>query len=333
MKRTAGMIFLLGVCVLFVAGIGSAAEFTLKVGYVVPESYPHHIAARDFLKPYIEKESGGRILVELYPSGQLGGDRQLCEAIQIGSLEMAFPSTTVLASFIPELQLLDLPYLFGSKEQVYKIVDIDGPIGSMIVQKGRNQGMHILGFADIGFMHLTNSERPIKKPEDTKGLKIRVMENPVYIDTAKAIGFNPTPMSFGEVYTALQQRVVDGQEQGVNVIRNMKFNEVQKYLSLTGEAYSTISIIVSENFLDSLPDDLKSVVRKGVDIFCTEQRRINSEQEVSNLAELKEKGMIVNELSEDERRLFVEATEQVRQKYSQREGRKELYEKILSLLK
>lgn len=333
MKIKAGFFAVLLGVLLVLSGSGvQAAEFTLKVGYVVPESYPHHIAAVDVLKPYIEKESGGKISVELYPNGQLGGDRQLCEAIQLGSVEMAFPSTTVLASFIPELQLLDLPYLFSSKEQVYKVLDQNGSIGKLLAEKARSQGMHLLGFGDIGFMSLTNSQHPIKKPEDTKGLKIRVMENPVYIDTAKAIGFNPTPMTFGEVYTALQQKVVDGQEQGVNVTRNMKFAEVQKYLSLTEEAFSTISIIASESFLDELPDDLRSVVIEGVRLFCQAQRKVNSEQEVSNLKELEEKGMVINGLSDEERGLFVKATEPVRQKYAEKINPK-LFEEIQLLIK
>jgi len=311
---------------------GFAADFTLKVGYVVPESYPHHIAAVEVLKPYIEKESGGKIVVELYPNGQLGGDRQLCEAVQLGSVEMAFPSTTVLASFIPELQLLDLPYLFSSKEQVYKVVDLNGPIGKVLVEKAKTQGMFLLGIADIGFMSLTNSKHPIKKPEDTKGLKIRVMENPVYIDTAKAIGYNPTPMTFGEVYTALQQKVVDGQEQGINVTRNMKFHDVQTYFSLTEEAFSTISIIVSESFMDEIPDDLKTIVVEGVRLFCEAQRKVNSDQEVSNLKELAEKGMEINPLTPEERELFVKATEPVRQKYAEKINPK-LFEEIQILIK
>lgn len=328
--RTMFLGILLTVFVACTCGIAGAAEFTMKVGYVVPESYPHHIAARDFLKTYIEKESGGRIEVELYPNGQLGGDRQLCESIQLGALEMAFPSTTYLATFMPELQILDFPYLFSSREEVYKV--LDGEIGAAFAARAKNEGFYLLGFADIGFMHLTNSDRAIHKPEDTAGLKIRVMENPVYIDTAKAMGYNPTPMSFGEVYTALQQGVVDGQQQSINVIRNMKFYDVQKYLSMTGEAYATISIIASESFMDSLPEDLKTVVRKGVQVFCKEQRNITTEQEVANLKELKDKGMEVNELTDAERKAFVEATRPVREKYSEKAGKK-LYEDIEALLK
>ncbi|NLM72075.1 MAG: TRAP transporter substrate-binding protein [Synergistaceae bacterium] len=333
MKKSVFTAIVVCVCVLFAAGAAFAAEFTMKVGHVVPESYPHHIAAVEYLKPYIEEQSDGRIEVELYPNSQLGGDRQLCEAVQIGSLEMAFPSTTILAGFIPELGLLDLPFLFSTRDDVYKVVDIDGPVGSVLAAKAREQGIHLLGYADLGFMNLSNSARPITTPEDAKGIKIRVMENPVYIDTAMALGCSPITMAFGEVYTALQQKVIDGQEHSVNVVKNMKFEEVQDYLSLTREAYSTISIIASEAFMDSLPDDLQDVVRKGVELFCKEQGRINSEQEATNLAYLKEKGMKINELTPEQRELFVEATEEVRKKHAQREGRQELYEQILTLLK
>ena len=181
-------------------------------------------------------------------------------------------------------------------------------------------------------MNLTNSARPITTPEDAKGIKIRVMENPVYIDTAMALGCSPITIPSARS-TALQQKVIDGQEHSINVVKNMKFEEVQDYLSLTREAYSTISIIASEAFMDSLPADLQDVVKKGVELFCKEQGRINSEQEAANLAYLKEKGMKVNELTPEQRALFVEATKDVREKHARREGRQELYEQVLALLK
>jgi tripartite ATP-independent transporter DctP family solute receptor len=324
----AGLIVCLALCGL--AGSALGAEFTMKVGYVVPESYPHHIAAAEVLKPYIEKESGGRIAVELYPNGQLGQDRQLCESIQLGAVEMAFPSTTTFAGFIRQLQLMDLPYLFTSKEQVRSA--LDGEVGKLFAELARQQGMYILGFGDIGFLHISNNVKPIEKLEDAAGLKIRVMENPVSIATAKALGMNPSTMTFGEVYTALQQKVVDGQEHCINVTRNMKFNEVQKYYSLTGEAFSSISVIVSESFFDSLPDDLKAVVREAVKRFSVEQRKICDTQEIANLKDLKDKGLKVNELSAEELARFVAATKNVRETHAARID-SALYKKIQEFLK
>lgn len=314
---------------LFASG-ACCAEFSMKVGYVVPESYPHHIAARDVLKPYIEKESGGRILVELYPNGQLGQDRQLCESLQLGAVEMAFPSTTVLAGFVPQSQLMDLPYLFETKEQARAAWD--GPVGGRIRELAQAQGLRILGFGDIGFLQITNNVKSIEKLADLAGLKIRVQENPVSIATAKALGMNPSTMTFGEVYTALQQKVVDAQEQCINVVRNMRFNEVQSYLSLTGEAFSSIAVIVGEDFFNSLPSDLQEVVQEGVRCFCVEQRRICEEQETANLKELKEKGMAVNELSSEERKHFVEATEEVRRTFGEKVD-PELYQKLMDMRK
>ncbi|GHV38133.1 ABC transporter substrate-binding protein [Synergistales bacterium] len=313
-----------------VAGGALSADFTMKVGYVVPESYPHHIAAATVLKPYIEKESGGRIEVELYPNGQLGQDRQLCESIQLGAIEMAFPSTTTFAGFIPQLQLMDLPYLFTSKEQVRSA--LDGEVGKLFAELARKQGMYILGFGDIGFLHISNSVKPIVKLEDASGLKIRVMENPVSIATAKALGMNPSTMTFGEVYTALQQNVVDGQEHCINVTRNMKFNEVQKFYSLTGEAFSSISVIVSEAFLDSLPADLKAVVIEAVKRFSVEQRKVCDTQEITNLQALKDSGMQVNELSKEELARFVAATKEVRDSNAAKID-PDLYQKIQTFLK
>ena len=310
-------------------GAAEAAEFTMKVGHVVPESYPHHIAAIEVLKPYIEKESGGRIEVEVYPNGQLGQDRQLCESLQLGAVEAALPSTTVLAGFIPEFQLMDLPYLFANKQQVRAA--LDGEVGAMFAELARNQGMYLLSFGDIGFLHISNNVRPIEKLEDLSGLKVRVMESPIPIATAKALGMNPTSMTFGEVYTALQQKVVDGQEHCINVTRNMKFYEVQKYYSLAGESFSSISLCVSELFMDSLPDDLKEVVREGARRFSARQREVCDEQEVANLKELKDKGMQVNELSPEEKARFVKATESVRETFA-KQLNPDLYQKIVSFI-
>lgn len=320
-------------CAMLVSGAAEAAgaeKFTMKLGYVVPESYPHHIAAAEAFKPYVEEASGGRIEVELYPNGQLGQDRQLCESLQLGAVEAALPSTTVLAGFVPEFQLMDLPYLFTSKQQVRDA--LDGEVGTMFGELALKQGMYILGFGDIGFLHISNNVRPINKLEDLSGLKVRVMESPISIATAKALGMNPTSMTFGEVYTALQQKVVDGQEHCINVTRNMKFNEVQKYYSLTGEAFSSISFCVSEQFMDSLPDDLKEVVREGVRRFTVRQRQVCDEQEIANLKELKDKGMQVNELSGEELARFVKATEGVRETFS-KQLNQDLYKKIVDFIK
>ena len=191
--------------------------------------------------------------------------------------------------------------------------------------------MYLMGFGDIGFLHISNNTRPIERLEDAAGLRVRVMENPISIATSRALGMNPSTMTFGEVYTALQQGVVDGQQHVINVVRNMNFNEVQRYYSLTGDAFSSIAVIVSEAFFDSLPDDLKAVVEEGVRLFSIEQRRITKAQETANLQELKDRGMQINEIAPEELKRFIEATREVRESNAARIA-PELYKKILAYL-
>ncbi len=221
---------------------------------------------------------------------------------------------------------MDLPYLFKDKEHVRAA--LDGEIGEAFKALARKQGLYILGFGDIGFLNITNNVKPVVKLEDAAGLKIRVQENPVSIATAKALGMHPSSMTFGEVYTALQQKVVDAQEHCVNVVCNMRFNEVQKYMSLTGEAFSSIAVVTGEIFFDSLPADLQAVVQEGVRLFSIEQRRVCEEQETKNLKTLIEKGMLVNEITPEERAHFVEATKPVRDSFGSKLA-PELYNKIV----
>ena len=304
MKRSVVVAVFACMCVLFGAGAALAAEFTMKVGHVVPESYPHHIAAVEYLKPYIERESGGRIAVELFPNSQLGGDRQLCEAVQIGSLEMAFPSTTILAGFVPELGLLDLPFLFATRDDVYKVVDINGPVGSVLARKAREQGIYLLGYADLGFMNLTNSARPITTPEDAKGIKIRVMENPVYIDTAMALGCSPITMAFGEVYTALQQGTIDGQENPLDTIRSNNIQEVQKFISMWNYSYDPILLSVSGQLWASLSDEDKAIFEEAGKAAMEQQRTITRERNVALEKEFADSGMEVYYNTDEEKDAF-----------------------------
>ena len=320
-------------CSLLLALVGTAnaaEQYVIKLGDVVPESYPHNIAARKFFIPYVEKKSGGRIKVELYPNGQLGGDRQLVESLQMGTLEAALPSTTVAGSFVKELQLLDLPFMFKDIDQVHKVQD--GSFGKYLSEKAEKQNLKILCFADIGFLNLTNSKRVIKSPADLKGLKIRVQESPVQIEMMKMLGATPSPMSFGEVYTALQQHVVDGQEHCVNVIGNMRFYEVQKYLSLTGENYSGIAMIFSKQFFDKLPPDLQKIVTDGARIFRDEQRKICVSQQKEWMDKLKGLGMQIYVLTPQERAEFEKITEPLRDKYGDKVY-PEAYKKLQAAIK
>jgi len=280
--------------------------YTIKLAYVVPETQSTHIAARDVFKKYVEEKSNGRIKVELYPNGQLGGDRQAIEAVQLGTIQMTIPAAAVLSGFEPKFQVFDLPYLFKSKEVAYKA--LDGELGQRLNELLLKTGLRNLAYGENGFRHITNNRGPIETPNDLKGLKIRTMENPVHMATFKALGANPTPMSFGELYTALQQGTVDAQENPIPLVYTAKFYEVQDYYTLDGHVYAATVVLINDDFYKSLPEELQKIVKEGAEKFRDEQRKINTQQEEEMLKLLKKEGMKINELTPEQKQKFIEAT-------------------------
>jgi C4-dicarboxylate-binding protein DctP len=280
--------------------------YTIKLAYVVAETQSSHIVARDVFKPYVEEKSNGRLKVELYPNGQLGGDRQAIEAVQLGTIEMTIPAAAVLSGFEPKFQVLDLPYLFKTKEAAYKA--LDGELGQILSDLLIPLGMRNLALPENGYRHTSNNRGPITKPEDLKGLKIRTMENPVHMATFRALGANPTPISFGELYTALQQKTVDAQENPIPLVYTSKFQEVQKYYTLDGHVYAATAFLVNNDFFNSLPEDLQQIIIEGAQLYKDEQRKLSTQQDEEMLKELEKEGMIINELTPEQKQAFIDAT-------------------------
>jgi tripartite ATP-independent transporter DctP family solute receptor len=295
-----------------------AADFTIKVGTIVSESHPDYICMRDVFKKYVESESNGKIKVEIYPNAQLGGDRELSESVQMGTIQIALPATSAIAGFEKRFQVLDLPFLFTSRESAFEA--LDGELGQKLDSYLLPSGFVNLGYFENGFRHVTNSRNPVFVPDDMKGLKLRTMENPMHIAFFKLLGANPTPMNFGELYTALQQKTVDGEENPVAIVYDAKFYEVQKYYSLTGHVFSATMALTSKAFLDKLPEDLREIVMKGGREFVLAQRKMIAEQEDKLLEELKAKGMEVNTLTPEQKTLFVEATRPVYDQFKDQLG-------------
>lgn len=292
------------------AGAASEKKYIIRMSYVVAEAQSTHVGAQEVFKKYVEEASGGRISVELYPNGQLySGDRQAIEAVQLGTIEMTIPAAAVLSGFEPKFQVFDLPYLFKDKEQAYAA--LDGELGTKLNELLLNQGLVNLAYGENGFRHVMNNIKPIHTPADLKGLKIRTMENPVQIGIFKALGANPTPMSFGELYTALQQKTVEGGENPVPLVYTSKFYEVQKYYSLNGHQYAPTVVLINQDYFNSLPEDLQGIVKTGAEKFRDEQRIINGKQEEEFMVQLKENGMEINTITDEEKALFVEATNSV----------------------
>jgi tripartite ATP-independent transporter DctP family solute receptor len=307
---------LFAMCILLCAAAlptEAAVEYTIKVGSIVSDTHPDMVTMRNIFVPYVEGKSGGRIKVELYPNGQLGGDRELTESVQMGTLQIALPATSMLAGFDKRFQVLDLPFLFTTREAAFEA--LDGELGTKLNSLLPDKGFECLGYIENGFRHITNSRKPITQPDDLKGLKLRTMENAMHIAFFKRLGANPTPMSFGELYTALQQGTVDGQENPFTLIYESKFFEVQKYVSATGHVFSVVMLLSNKKFMDSLPEDLRKIVTDAAADFVKEHRRVMPLAEDENMELLTESGMALNELTPEQKKPFVEATASVYQEF------------------
>mgnify|MGYP002553218567 CR=1 FL=1 len=287
----------------------AAPEYVIKVGSIVSETHADMLAMNKVFKPQVEKLSNGRIKVELYPNAQLGGDRELCEGVQMGTIQMALPASSALAGFDKKVQVLDLPYLFTSRKTAFEA--LDGILGNKLNQYLLSKGFVVLGYQENGMRHVTNSKRPIKSPADLKGLKIRTMENPMHIAFFKELGANPTPMSWGELYTALQQGTVDAQENPYAMIDDGKFYEVQKYVSETGHVFSYEILIANKKFMDKLPADLRKVVVDAAHKAIMAQRASLEKEEAAFKAKVTKAGLKANELTPEQKKPFVEATKKV----------------------
>jgi tripartite ATP-independent transporter DctP family solute receptor len=276
-----------------IVALGFAAPYKaeLKIASSTSLAHTYNVGAQYFAKLVTER-TGGRITFKLYPDGQLGkGERELLEAIQQGSIDMYVGSTGPLGGFVPSVQVLDIPFLFRDYAHVDKV--LDGSIGQALLTDLEKVQMKGLAFWENGFRNLTNSKKVIKTPEDAKGLKIRTMENPVHIQAWKTAGVNPTPMAWGEVYGALQQGVIDGQENPVAVILQVKVYEVQKQLALTQHVYSPAVLIMSARRWSQLPKEDQAIILQAAKEGAVYQRKLGRDNEEQMLAELQKNGVTV----------------------------------------
>jgi TRAP-type transport system periplasmic protein len=278
----------------------------------------------------VEAATNGSIKVEVFPDAQLGGDLQVYEALKIGSVQGSTMSSGPIASFAKRFNILDLPFLFKDADTAYKI--LDGEIGQELLNDLPDTGVIGLSYMENGFRDLTNNKREVKTMEDIKGLKVRTLENKLHIELWKTLGATPTPLPFPELFTSLEQSVVDGQENpSGNVLMN-KFYEVQKYLTKTGHVYNASPFIVSKKFWDELSDQEKEAVKKAAQEATTWQRQENIKESNDSYAKLAEHGMTVTELSAEEKAKFVTALQPVYDKFKPEIGA-DLVDKLLAAVK
>ena len=268
----------------------AAAQTTMKISISVAQNSHQGVGIDTFAKE-VEKRTAGRYKVQTFYSGSLGGERESIEAVQLGTQELAMSSTGPVPNFVPETKILDVPFLFRDKAHARAV--LDGPIGQEMLAKFEAKGFKALAWGENGFRHMTNSKRDVKAPEDLKGLKMRTMENPVHIAAYKGLGIVTTPMAFPEVFTALQQGTVDGQENPLSVIMAAKFDQVQKHLSLTGHVYSPCIFLMNKAAFDKLSAADKTAFVDAAKEAAKANRARVDQDDASGVTELRAKGMTV----------------------------------------
>ena len=265
----------------------ASAQTTLKIGYATTKESHYGVGSTVFCDE-VEKGTQGRYKCQQFPSSALGGEREQIEAVQLGTQDLVNTSTGPVGNFVPEVKIVDIPFLFRDYDHARKV--LDGPIGQEILTKFPAKGLVAISWMENGFRHVTNSKRPIKTPEDIKGLKIRTMENKVHMEAFKAMGALPTPMNMNEVFTALQTGTVDGQENPIPVILANKLYTVQKYVTLDSHVYSPALLIINKGIWDKMSDADKTAFKEAAKIALVANRKKVNDDEANGIDVMKKAG-------------------------------------------
>jgi tripartite ATP-independent transporter DctP family solute receptor len=295
----------------------AAAQKVLKVGIGLSEDHPQGLAVKKFAE-LVSQKSGGKVTAKLFASGGLGNDVTMISALRGGTQEMTVPDSSTLVSLVKDFTVLNLPLTINTEQEADAL--LDGPFGQKLLEQLPDKGLVGLGFWENGFRHITNSRRPITKADDIAGLKIRVIQNPLFIDTFKALGANAVPMPFTELYSGLEQKAVDGQENPTATILASKFYEVQKHVVLSKHIYSVWVLLLSKKTWDGLSADEKKWVQEAAREATVYERKTIREFSDKALDELKKNGLAVTTLPDAEQAKLREKLKPVVEKYSHDAG-------------
>ena len=303
----------------------TAPKYVLKLGHVAEPAKPYAQAGVKFAELVYEK-TNGEVEIQVFPSSQLGNQRDLVEGLTLGTVDMTLTSTAVLGNFHEQVAVFDLPFIFRNRSHAFKALDTVG----MEIAKGLEpKGLKVLAYFENGVRNMTNNVRPIRKPEDMKGLKIRVMEQPIYIAMMKALGANPTPMAFGELFTALQKGVVDGQENPAAHIYTKRFFEVQKYISLTEHTYSAEPLVISMITWNKLTPEQQKILQEAANEAKDWQRQLAIDLEQGYWDKIRESGKC-EIITDVDKEAFRKATKPVWKQFESKVG-KENIEAIVNI--
>ena len=279
---------------LTLAAPAAAQEVKIRFAGNLPPANSNSRAMEVF-KQEVEKRSGGTMKVDVFPAMQLGGAKDNLDQVKSGTLQAAYLSTAFMTGYVAKLGVFNLPFVFKDRQTAFTV--LDGPIGKELEREMERAGFKNLGFWENGWRHMTNSKRAIATPDDLSGLKIRLQNNSVHLRTFKLLGANPVPMDIKEVYSAMQQGVIDGHENPYCNTLNLKFYEVQKYLSVSGHFYDLMGAIMNKRFYDGLGKDRQAIVDQASRAATEFQRKQAAEDDLKCLDQLKQKGMQVNTMS------------------------------------
>ena len=302
---------------------------TFKISCGVPDSHFESQALREMEK-YVEEKTAGGIDIQIFGNNQLGDDKEALELIQQGIIQMVPSGTSVLASFEPSFNILSSPYLFKNMDDVEKA--LNGEWGDALLATLENAGFKGLGFGILGFTNISNNVRPIVEPEDIENLKLRCVSNPALLDFFKEVGASPVPMSINDVFSALQQGVIDGQYNPMSTIYTSNFHEVQKYISKTSDIISAVAFVVSKPYFESLPTEYQTAIQEGVDIAIEYMKTSMIEEEAAAEQAILDAGKTqINEVSDETKQALFEKGFASIEKYGM-ESNPELFQELLAIL-
>ncbi|WP_047153929.1 TRAP transporter substrate-binding protein [Aneurinibacillus tyrosinisolvens] len=306
-------------------GSGTAAK-VIKLGSVNNDKHTLFQGYTKF-KQIVEEKTKGSIKVEIYPNGLLGNDRTMIEGMKLGTIQMVGASTSMFANWAPSMLAFDLPFSIPNEKGADAI--LDGPYGQKAGKQLEKENLILLGYMENGFRHLTNSKHEIKTVDDAKGLKIRTMQTPLNLATWEALGTNPTPMAYTELFTAMEQKVIDGQENPYGNMALDNFYEVQKYLTQTSHVYNPMGLVVSKKFFDQLTPEEQTVLKEAGLEASSYQRKLNRDKSEEYLKTLKDHGMVITELAPEARKQFEDKVQPVYTQFADKIG-KEYFDEYMA---
>ncbi len=310
---------------LLLAGAGpAAAQTTIRIPHCCAAGSHFDVGAKKFAE-LLEEKTGGKLKAAIFPGGQLGQETEVIQNVQTGTIEATFIGHDPLAQFAPVTTILSLPYLFRDHDQAFRL--LEGPLGVEIEKQMRGKRLRVLGWGYNGARVYTNSKRPVEKPADTQGLKIRSPQSPVNLAVTRAFGGIPVAMPYGEVYTALQQGTIDGQENAVINIYPARLYEVQKFMSMTDHLLSFTVLVVNDRFFSSLPKDQQDAMTAAAKEAMAFQREYSKTLTNDLVAKMREQGVTVNT---PDLKPFREAARPIHAEYVGKSFGRDLYDLVLN---